>query len=148
MPVSLADLREFMRRERYAVQASTSAAGKPQAAVVGIVVSDQFEVFFDTLATTRKAENLRGNQSIAFVIGSLSAGADCTVQLEGVADEPSGPELDRLLSLYFATFPDGRERQSWPGLIYVRVKPEWIRWSNFAAEPPEIVEFTASQLGA
>ena len=29
-------------------------------------------------------------------------------------------------------FPDGRERLTWPGLIHVRVKPLWIRYSNFS----------------
>jgi hypothetical protein len=34
-----------------------------------------------------------------------------TVQLEGITDEPTGPDLDRLKELYFARFPDGRDRQ-------------------------------------
>ncbi len=38
-----ADLLQFMRAHRYAVQASVSAAGLPQAALVGIVVTDGFE---------------------------------------------------------------------------------------------------------
>ena len=49
----------FMRQEPYAVQASVSALGAPQAAIVGVVVSANFEVFFDTLASSRKAVNLR-----------------------------------------------------------------------------------------
>jgi len=64
-----AQLLEFMKAHRYAVQASVSSRGTPQAAVVGIIVTDRFEIFFDTLAETRKAQNLRRNASIAFVIG-------------------------------------------------------------------------------
>jgi general stress protein 26 len=132
---------EFMRSEKYAVQTSVSPSGLPQAAVVGIAVTDRFEIVFDTLASSRKAPNLRANPAIAFVIGGTREGDERTVQYEGTADEPSGGELERLLAVYYACFPDGPERRAWPGLIYVRVKPTWIRYSNFGSNPPEISEF-------
>ena len=137
-------LLEFVRSEKYAVQTSVSAAGSPQAAVVGIAVTDAFEIVFDTVSSSRKAQNLRGNHRIAFVIGGTRDGDERTVQYEGIADEPVGAELVRLQQVYFACFPDGRDRLSWPGLTYVRVKPTWIRYSNFGANPPEIVEFGPS----
>jgi hypothetical protein len=64
------------------------------------------------------------------------------VQYEGVADEPNGLELEQLKEHYFVRFPEGRDRQSWPGILYLRVRPRWIRFSNFKTTPPEIVEFT------
>ena len=134
-------LLEFMRSEKYAVQTSVSPEGRPQAAVVGIAVSDRFEIVFDTLDSSRKASNLRHNPLVAFVIGGTRDGDERTVQYEGVADEPAGVELEQLLALYYGKFPDGPERRSWPGLIYVRVKPTWIRYSDFGAQPPEIVAF-------
>ena len=75
-----------MRQERYAVQASVSARGVPQAAIVGIVVSDKFEVFFDTLASSRKTNNLRQNSATALVIGPAVAGSERTVQLKNRFD--------------------------------------------------------------
>jgi general stress protein 26 len=134
-------LLEFMRSEKYAVQSSVSPDGLPQSAVVGIAISDRFEIVFDTIASSRKATNLRANPAVAFVIGGTRDGDERTVQYEGTADEPIGDELERLKRIYFGRFTDGPERQSWPGLIYVRVKPTWIRFSNFSAQPPEIVEF-------
>ena len=134
-------LLEFMRSEKYAVQTSVSPGGLPQAAVVGIAVSDRFEILFDTLASSRKAPNLRANPAIAFVIGGTREGDERTVQYEGTADEPDGGELERLLAVYYARFPEGPERRSWPGLIYVRVKPTWIRYSDYGKNPPEILEF-------
>jgi hypothetical protein len=53
--------------------------------------------------------------------------------------------LERLKELYFLQFPDGRDRQSWPGLVYVRARPGWIRFSDFNRVPPEIVEFRFDQ---
>lgn len=136
----------FIRQERYAVQASVSIGGAAQAALVGVVVSDRFEVFFDTLASARKTVNLRHNRAAALVIGPAAAGATRTVQLEGIADEPAGAQLERLLELYFERFPEGRDRQQWPGITYWRVTPTWLRYSDFSVDPPEILEFSASEL--
>jgi len=140
------DLLEFMRRYRVAVQASVSADGAAQAAVVGIAITDRFEIVFDTLSSSRKAQNLRRNPKIALVIGGLSNGEERTVQYEGFADEPAGDELERLKQAYYHVYPDGPSRLSWPGLIYVRVRPAGIRYSDFTANPPLIVEFTPSEL--
>jgi general stress protein 26 len=140
------ELLAFMRSERYAVQASVSTRGRPQAAVVGIAVSDAFEIVFDTLESTRKAVNLRANPRVAFVIGGTRDGDERTVQYEGTADVPEGAERERLQRIYFGRFPDGRDRQAWPGLIYVRVKPAWIRYSNYSVQPPQIVEFDVKDL--
>jgi hypothetical protein len=53
-----------------------------------------------------------------------------------------------LKQAYYAVYPDGVSRAHWPGLIYVRVKPEWIRYSDYNRNPPEIVEFTGEDLAA
>ena len=137
-----ADLLAFLRGHSLAVEASVSPRGAPQAAVVGIVVTEALELFFDTLDRTRKVANLRADPRVAFVIGGLAPGDERTVQYEGIADEPAGAELDRLKELYFARFPDGRARESWPGLTYVRARPTWIRYSDFNRAPPLIVELT------
>ena len=83
----------FLRRHRLCVQASVAADGGPQAAVVGYAVSDQFELIFDTLASTRKAQNLRRDARIAIVVGW---DGEQTLQLEGLADEPSGRRFTAL----------------------------------------------------
>ena len=137
---------EFLRQHRLAVEASVAPSGGAQAAVVGFAVTDRFEIVFDTLVSTRKAQNLRRNPKLALVIGGLVAGDERTVQYEGVADEPSGTELDRIKRVYYTAYPDGPSRLSWPGLIYVRVQPTWIRYSDYTVDPPQIVEFTSEQL--
>jgi hypothetical protein len=140
------ELLRFLRGHSLAVQTSVSPTGAPQAAVVGIVVGDDFEVFFDTLETTRKVQNLRRNPKIAFVIGGLTKGDERSVQYEGIADEPAGADLEELKELYFGTFPEGRGRQTWPGLVYVRARPTWLRFSDYNRAPPMILEFRPSDL--
>lgn len=139
-------LLDFLRLHRLAVQASVSAGGAAQAAIVGFAVTDEFEIVFDTLETTRKAQNLRQDPRVALVIGGWVAGDERTAQYEGVADEPSGAALERLRAAYYTVYPDGPSRLSWPGLIYLRVRPTWVRYSDFNREPPEIVEFSGPEL--
>jgi hypothetical protein len=146
--VTRAELLRHMRAERHATIASVAATGAAQAAVVGVVVSDELEIFFDTLETTRKAMNLRARPRAAVVLGSVAADAKVTVQVEGVADEPRGTDLEELKELYFHRFLDGPTRQAWKGLIYVRVRPTWIRMSDYSADPPRIVELDERALEA
>jgi hypothetical protein len=129
---------ERLQGQHCGVVSTVSEAGTPQAA---IVVSGGLEVFFDTLGDSRKAANLRRNAHAAFTIGPSDAGAAWTIQLEGPAGEPSGGELARLLDLYLTRFPDGRERQSLPGITYFRVTTTWLRYSDFRQDPPAILEF-------
>jgi len=105
-----------------------SGSGAPQAAVVGFAVSDDLELVFDTLDTTRKVRNLRHDPRTALVVGWDN---EETAQIEGIADEPKGADLERLKRVYFEAYPDGPQRQAWKGITYVRVRPTWVRYSDF-----------------
>jgi hypothetical protein len=140
------ELMAVMRSNRYAIEATVTQTGAPQAAVIGIAVTDAFEIVFDTLGGSRKAQNLRVNRRVALVLGDSYNGDERTIQYEGLADEPTGAELQRLKDIYFGVFPDGRERQKWPGMTYFRVMPVWLRYSNYNMNPPEILEFDAGDL--
>lgn len=126
----------MLRRFRLGVVATVAANGEPQAATVGIAVGDALELVFDTLATTRKFANLVREPRVAVVMGA----GELTVQLEGRADVPAGDERKRVQDIYFATWPDGRERAAWPNIAWVRIRPTWVRVSDFAANPPAIRE--------
>ncbi|HEY6038351.1 MAG TPA: pyridoxamine 5'-phosphate oxidase family protein [Kofleriaceae bacterium] len=132
----MTELVELLRRFRLGVVATVAANGEPQAATVGIAVGDALELVFDTLATTRKFANLVREPRVAVVMGA----GELTVQLEGRADVPAGDERKRVQDIYFATWPDGRERAAWPNIAWVRIRPTWVRVSDFAANPPAIRE--------
>jgi general stress protein 26 len=139
-PLNRHGIGDFLRTQKWAVVSTVSADGVPQSAVVGIAVNGALEVVFDTLSSSRKAANLRANPRVALVAGGLD-GSDRTVQYEGLADFPVGDALEDLQRTYYAAFPDGRDRLRWPGLVYVRVTPRWVRFSDFSVQPPVIVEF-------
>ena len=138
-----AELVAFLRQHRLAVEATVAPDGAPQAAVVGFAVSAELEIVFDTLDSTRKLRNLRADARVALVVGWDQ---EITAQIEGLADLPTGVELERIRACYFEVYPDGRERLAWPGLTHVRVRPTWIRFSDFTQNPPRIVEVEAARL--
>jgi hypothetical protein len=132
----------FLRNHKLCVQSSLhTTSGAPQAAVVGYAVSDDLEIVFDTVTTSRKYQNLKADPRCAIVVWDDAI----TVQLEGIADEPTGDDLDRLRTCYFVAYPDGRDRlRDWRTLTYLRVRPTWARYSDFASST--IVELTGGQL--
>jgi pyridoxine/pyridoxamine 5'-phosphate oxidase len=133
----------FARRNRLAVEASIAADGAPQAAVVAIAVSDDLEFVFDTVTSSRKYKNLVQHPRVALVIGWDE---EITMQVEGIVDFPTGAELERVREVYFAKHPDGRNRLNWPGMIHGRVRPTWIRYSDFNQDPRYIEELGPNQL--
>jgi general stress protein 26 len=133
----------FLKTKKFGVVASVSPEGKPQSAVVGIAVTDDLEILFDTLTTTRKVRNLRRARSVSLVVGWDRD--EITVQIDGIADEPHGAELARLKETYFAVHPGGREREGWPNITWVRVRPQWLRYSDFSFGGA-VVELTRDQL--
>ena len=133
------EIYNFIQKHKLGVLASVSSAQLPEAAVVGIAVTSDLELIFDTLGETRKCRNLRLNPRIAFVIGWDD---EITLQFEGEADEPKGNELEHYKQVYFEKWPDGREREQWLDITYFRVRPTWMRYSDFNQNPPQIVEQT------
>jgi general stress protein 26 len=134
-----AELCEFIARHRYGVVATTHADGSAECALVGIAVSTELEIYFDTIGDTRKGQNLRRDPRIAVVIGWDN---EQSVQLEGLADEPKDAELAVLKRIYYAAWPDGPGRESWPGITWFRVTPRWIRFSDFNRADDAVREMT------
>jgi PPOX class probable F420-dependent enzyme len=129
------ELIRFLQAQRLGVVSTLGPDGAPQSAVVGIGTSDRGEIVFDTLGTSRKAANLRRDARVSLVVWE----GERTVQIDGRADEPTGPERDRLREVYFAAYPDGRDRLAWPHLTHFRIVPTWARWSDFAATPEPVI---------
>jgi hypothetical protein len=106
---------------------------------VGIATTTELEIVFDTVKSSRKYPNLIERPACSFVVGW---DGEQTIQFEGLAMEPQGDELRRYQQAYFAVWPDGPARMSWPGIAYFVVRPRWIRFSDFDRNPPLIEELT------
>jgi general stress protein 26 len=119
---------QFMNGQRLAVLATVGEQTRPEAALMGFAVTAQLEIIFDTVKTSRKYPNLKQNPRVAWVIGCTT---EVTVQYEGVAEELAGEDLAKYKKTYFAKFPDGPGRESWPGITYFVVRPKWVRYCDY-----------------
>ncbi|TBR39068.1 pyridoxamine 5'-phosphate oxidase family protein [Dyella soli] len=124
----------YMRSQRLGVVASVGPHGEPQAALVGIAVSPNCEVIFDTGVRGRKHANLLKDPRVAVV---LQGPGEQTLQLQGTAHwlAPDDAGTDELRSVYFAVWPDGRERAASGKLAHWCVSPRWARYSDFDQGP-------------
>jgi general stress protein 26 len=136
-------LYDFIHARKLAVISTTSPAGNPQSALVGVAVSPELHIVFDTVKSSRKYANLKADPRISLVSGW---DAEITVQYEGIAVEPEGEALDQAKSIYFKTWPDGVERQQWPGITWFLVTPRWIRYSDFSSGRIEESNFSPMTL--
>jgi hypothetical protein len=133
------DLVHFISKRKLGVLGYLSPQGVPRSALVGIAVTPELEIVFDTVSSSRKYGDLVANPAASFVIGWEG---EVTVQYEGHVFLPTGADLARYQQIYFAAWPDGPERLSWPGLVHFVVSPRWIRYSDYDRRPPLIEEFT------
>ena len=129
-----ADLVAYMRGHTLAVVATIGPDGGPRAALVGVGVSDGLEVIFDTVSTSRKHANLVADPRAAV---TFSGPGEKTLQLEGVATAVStaDPADAHVREAYYRAWPDGPARLAWPGLVYWRITPSWLRYSDYDRGP-------------
>ena len=137
--MNVGEVYEFMNKERLGVLATAGEDGQPEAALMGMAVTPELEIVFDTVKSSRKYPNLKSNARVAWVIGCTT---EITVQYEGVAEELAGEELAKYKKTYFAAFPDGPVRESWPGITYFVVRPKWVRYCDYNPGTRRIEEKT------
>jgi general stress protein 26 len=102
--------------------------------LVGIAVTSTHDVIFDTVSDSRKHRNLMRDPRASIV---FTGPREKTLQLEGTARSlsPAADADGHLREIYYAAWPDGRERLRWPNISYWCVSPRWARYSDFEAEP-------------
>jgi len=97
----------ILRQHRLAVLATLADRDRPQAALVGFAVTPGLEIVFDTVRDSRKYKNLIASPQVALVIGWKN---ETSVQYEGVASELGPGQGADYKEVYYAVFPDGRQR--------------------------------------
>jgi general stress protein 26 len=59
---------DFIKQHDLAVISTLTKDNKPESALIGIAVSENLELIFDTIKTSRKYQNLINNPQVALVI--------------------------------------------------------------------------------
>ena len=135
---------EFLRTQPMAtISTITPGSLQPESALIAFTQTDKLEIIFETFINTRKWDNLRQNPHISLVIG-WDTKRHLTVQYEGAA---TPAENDEQTEAYIQTFlakdtpctekflRDNRVR-------LFKVKPTWIRYSDYTEGIPAIIERT------
>ncbi|AMN42969.1 pyridoxamine 5'-phosphate oxidase family protein [Rhodoplanes sp. Z2-YC6860] len=128
------DLLDYMQSHRLAVVSSIGDTGAPQSALVGIAVTPTHDVIFDTVSDSRKHRNLTGDRRASVL---FAGPGEKTLQFDGTARSLSLVDVadEHLREIYYAVWPDGRERLRWPNIAYWCVSPTWARYSDYEAGP-------------
>ena len=131
---SVADLLEYLRHSKLATVSTLGPDDSPQSALVGIGVTEDLRIIFDTVSTSRKHRNLLKDPRISVVVAGPN---EQTLQYEGTAFPVpvSGSDGANLREAYYSSWPDGRSRLSWPNLSYWGILPMWARYSDYDRGP-------------
>ena len=126
--MDVSHLNEYVRSHPGAVVATLGPSGEPQAAYLPVAATSIGELVFDARDDSRKIANIRRDPRIAVVLGGDDG---TTVQLQGVADEPTGADGERCAAAYLAAFPSSSVGA--PGIVVVRITPDWTRFGDYRA---------------
>jgi general stress protein 26 len=127
----------FLQEHSIGVLATVSPEGTPRARTVYYAANEAFDLYFLTIAGTRKVEDINLNNHAAFVVSDETTPA--TLQIEGVLSEQpdasvSDPMVQKLMDTLFAkgdTFAPLTHLDPSKILCY-KLTPTWMRWGNFS----------------
>lgn len=126
----------FLKAHTLATLATVSADGYPRARLVYYACDDLFNLYFLSLANTRKVADIRANPKAAIVVSSDDK--QHMLQVEGTFEEMTdtatfGPMIAELSKNLFPenapSAPITHMDQGKP--VFFKLVPTWIRWGNF-----------------
>ncbi len=131
-------IKQFIKAHQLAVISTVNKDAKPESAVIGFALTEDFNLIFGTFSTSRKYINLQSNSSIAVVIG-WDQGK--TVQLEGTVSEVTEPrEIDVSITSHLSKIPNVAKFLERPDERLFKIKPTWVSYSDLSVDPWDITE--------
>ena len=127
----------FLVNHDAGVLSTTSSAGQPRARLMYYTCDDSFNIFFLTLANTRKVSDLTSNPRAAFVVSETDIPR--TIQIEGTAEDLTDTApMDPLLTNFINELTAKRRRYGLPiehfdmsVIKLYKLTPTWVRWGDF-----------------
>lgn len=128
--------RSFLEEHTLGTLATRSAEGAPRARTVYYVSNNLLEIFFFTLAGTRKVEDINDNHLAAFVVSDENIPS--TLQMEGVLSELpdttiADEQMQKLLEVltkkgsHFAPLM----HLDASAILFYKLTPTWMRYGDF-----------------
>lgn len=131
----------FIRQQKLAVIATASQTARPESALIAYTEDDDLCLYFQTGIDTRKAANLKINPRVALTIG-FSLENLVTVQYEGTATRLMEPaDLEACKKRFVVKdSPTTAVYFNRPEVIFFKISPTWISYSDYAGMLPEVIE--------
>lgn len=130
-------LLDFIKKHKIGV-ISTVGETFPESSVVDFVITDKFEIIFNTYVGSRKYRNLQKNRHISFVIGWEGLK---TVQYEGLAYELFEEPLERVKEEHSRSF-DYVRLWKVDEMRYFKISPSWVKYSDYNTKPSKYFELS------
>ncbi|MBI2030105.1 pyridoxamine 5'-phosphate oxidase family protein [Candidatus Kaiserbacteria bacterium] len=138
MEKASAEALAFLKAHKAGVLATVSREGRPHASAVYYTCDDKFNIYFLTLASSRKYAAASANPWGAFVIGTQDIPQ--TLQIEGPlsevhrkedAENPAAKLIDVLTSngTYYAPITKLDPADT----VLMWLQPKWIRWADYTS---------------
>ncbi len=108
----------------------------PESAVMAYAMMDDLSVVLTTHDDSRKYHNIKRNPNVALTFGWDLEGQN--VQYEGTAKLVE--ESEEIERIYDKANPEHGRFRDLPGMVFVLIKPRWIRFSDFSTFHPKIKE--------
>lgn len=136
------EIYDFLDSQRVGVVAVEMEDGSPHGATVHFAYrTDPFAI---VILTERKYTKMRplltnGPTRASFVVGTDERTTK-TLQLDGVATLPKGEECE---SVYFAKFPDKKDKYNSPDDVFFIFTPKWWRFTDYSTPSGKHVRSSA-----
>jgi nitroimidazol reductase NimA-like FMN-containing flavoprotein (pyridoxamine 5'-phosphate oxidase superfamily) len=123
---------------------STIGESGPESAFVFYDADEDFSIYFATSVNSRKNNNIKLNNKVAFVVQTIDPPK--TIQIEGEIFEVQDKEvLKNSLANYVDVASYGMKGNapvtkidSVENFIMYKIKPNWIRWSDYSGSTEHI----------
>lgn len=130
---------EFLKSHHLGVLATVSPESKPDAALIGYKAKENFEIWFSTPDSSRKNHNLTTNSNVSFVVGWEKGK---TIQFQGNTKELSEEEVKEFKLSDLSEVPTITKYINQERVIYYKISPIRIYYSDYSTEPWERIELT------
>lgn len=131
----------YIASQRIGVLAVEMLDGSPHAATVHFAhASDPLVFYFETYREHRKAEPLFGRESsrASFVIGCDEQEMK-TLQMDGVVRLVTKAKRPAFDGVYFAKFPDKKEKIDDPKMVFFQFIPSWWRFTDWKTPTGKVI---------
>ncbi|KND50715.1 MAG: hypothetical protein AB198_01275 [Parcubacteria bacterium C7867-003] len=124
---------------------STVSNNQPHSAYVFYDADEDFSVYFGTVIESNKHSNIQENNKVAFVVQTVNPPK--TIQIRGEAFEVKDTEVLKNALANYVDIAKDQIKNSAPvtkidahgNLILYKIKPNWIKWSDFSGSGEGLV---------